>query len=210
MFSLLNRETGEVRSRVVPDVTAKTLRAAINEEVDAAASVLHTDNAMAYTCIGWSFQGHQTVNHGMSEYVRGSVTTNHLEGFFSQLKRSVDGTFHHVSKEHLDRYLDEFDYRYSTRKLTDAQRVARLMGQVHGRRLCLPAADERPLMWRCHPRLGADVQCSLHGRRRGQRGEGRRAGTVATCLCRPTHRQAAVAASGRRGVAGRECETLDC
>jgi len=63
------------------------------------------------------------------------VTTNAIEGFFSQLKRSLDGTHHHVSVEHLPRYLAEFDFRYSTRKMSDTARMERLMGQVGGRRL---------------------------------------------------------------------------
>ena len=57
---------------------------------------LHTDTAMAYTQIGWQAASHETVNHTMSEYVRGDVTTNHAEGYFSQLKRSIDGTHHAV------------------------------------------------------------------------------------------------------------------
>ena len=64
-----------------------------------------------------------------------TVTTNHAEGFFSQLKRSVDGTHHRVSVEHLPRYLAEFDFRYSTRKLSDTQRMERLVTQAGGRRL---------------------------------------------------------------------------
>jgi len=135
VFSLVHKESGEVRSQVVPNVRRETLRAAINGQVDPPATVLHTDNAMAYTRIGWKAAGHETVNHAMGEYVRGDVTTNHAEGYFSQLKRSIDGTHHHVSVEHLHRYLAEFDYRYSTRKLSDAQRMARLMGQTAGRRL---------------------------------------------------------------------------
>ena len=67
--------------------------------------------------------------------MRGDVTTNQAEGYFSQLKRSLDGTHHHVSVEHLPRYLAEFDYRYSTRKLSGTARMGRLMGQVGGRRL---------------------------------------------------------------------------
>ena len=63
------------------------------------------------------------------------MTTNQAENFFSQLKRSLDGTHHHVSVEHLPRYLAEFDYRYTTRKLSDTARMGRLMGQVGGRRL---------------------------------------------------------------------------
>ena len=60
---------------------------------------------------------------------------NHAEGYFSQLKRSLDGTHRHVSREHLGRYLAEFDFRYSTRKVSDTARMERLVGQTAGRRL---------------------------------------------------------------------------
>lgn len=135
VFSVMERESGKVRSRVVPNVRRDTLQAAIVTQVDMSNAVLHTDGAPQYTHIGWKFQDHQTVNHIMGEYVRKGVTTNHVEGFFSQLKRSVDGTFHAVSDVHLPRYLAEFDYRYSTRKISDAQRVQRLMGRAGNRRL---------------------------------------------------------------------------
>lgn len=62
------------------------------------------------------------------------MTTNHAEGFFSQLKRSIDGTHHWVSVKHLDRYLAEFDYKYSTRKMKDYERATLMMDNV-GRRL---------------------------------------------------------------------------
>src|SRR5436190_20115835 len=95
-----------------------------------------TDDLASYRFIGRQFaDGHDSVAHGLGEYVRGDVTTNAVENFFGQLKRSIDGTFHHVSHEHLHRYLAEFDFRYSTRKSTDTDRVHRLMGQVRGRRL---------------------------------------------------------------------------
>jgi transposase-like protein len=135
VFSLVDTVNGEVRSQVVPNVRGDTLKAAIDAEVDLPATVLHTDNAQAYIPIGWKAAGHESVNHTMSEYVRDGVTTNHAEGYFSQLKRSLDGTHHAVSREHLHRYLAQFDYLYSTRKLSDTQRVARLMGQAGGRRL---------------------------------------------------------------------------
>jgi transposase-like protein len=135
VFSIMHKETGAVRSRVVQNVRRDTLAAAIAEQVDMANATLHTDSAPMYTHIGWKFQDHQSVNHIMGEYVRGGVTTNHIEGYFSQLKRSVDGTFHAVSDVHLPRYLAEFDYRYSTRKVSDAQRFQGLMGRATGRRL---------------------------------------------------------------------------
>jgi hypothetical protein len=100
-----------------------------------AGSTLHTDAAPTYASLAGQFAGHESVNHNAGEYVRGNVTTNKAEGYFSQLKRSIDGTHHHVSAEHLPRYLAEFDYRYSTRKMSDQERFATLMGQVCGRRL---------------------------------------------------------------------------
>jgi len=100
-----------------------------------AGSVLHTDSASHYREMGKEFVAHETVDHKAGEYVRGNVTTNHAEGYFSQLKRSIDGTHHHVSRGHLPRYLAEFDYRYTTRKSNDGQRMADLVGRVGGRRL---------------------------------------------------------------------------
>ena len=134
VLALVDRESREVRSRVIPNVTGDTLRAAIADEVEMGATVLHTDEAKGYKQFRGEMKGHETVVHGRSEYVRDGVTTNHVEGFFSQLKRSVDGTHHHVSVEHLHRYLAEFDYRYSTRRMSDSARMEMLMGST-GRRL---------------------------------------------------------------------------
>jgi len=136
VFTLIEAESGEARSRVIPNVKADTLWRALAEQVDFKASRLMTDELLSYRNVGRQFgNGHDTVNHGFGEYVRGDVTTNKVENFFGQLQRSLDGTFHHVSHEHLPRYLAEFDFRYSTRKLTDTQRVSRLMGRTGGRRL---------------------------------------------------------------------------
>jgi transposase-like protein len=136
VLSLVNHETGEVRSRVVPDVTGPTLRKAIAEQVDMASSTLYTDSAKPYVLIGREFAAHRAVDHKSGEYVaRDGACTNMAENFFSQLKRSIDGTHHHVSREHLHRYLAEFDYRYSTRKLNDSTRMVRLIEQVEGKRL---------------------------------------------------------------------------
>ncbi|MDQ3641795.1 MAG: IS1595 family transposase [Actinomycetota bacterium] len=134
VLSLVNTETGEVRSRVVPNVTGATLRDAVLEQVDTPSSTLYTDAWKGYTEVGKKFVGgHESVDHSAGEYVRGKATTNNAEGYFSQLKRSIDGTHHHVSVEH--RYLAEFDYRYTTRKLSDSQRMQRMIDQTAGRRL---------------------------------------------------------------------------
>lgn len=135
VVALVSRETGEVRSRVVPDVKGHNLRRVLDEHVDPTLTHLHTDSAGAYVKIGADFVEHSSVDHAAGEYVRGDVSTNQAENFFSQLKRSIDGTHHHVSREHLPRYLAEFGFRHSTRKESDTERMARLAGRVSGRRL---------------------------------------------------------------------------
>lgn len=110
VLSLVNKETGEVRSVVVPDVTGATLRKATAEQVDMAGSDLQTDGGRWYQVLRREFASHETVDHDAREYVRGNVSTNVCENYFSQLKRSIDGTHHHVSRTHLPRYLAEFDF----------------------------------------------------------------------------------------------------
>lgn len=135
VLTLINKSTGESRSRVIPNVTGRTLKREMQKHIMPAA-VLHTDSAPAYLDFARFVSEHHTVNHHEGEYVRdGKIGTNPAENFFSQLKRSIDGTHHHVSVEHLNRYLAEFDFRYSTRDESDTQRMARLAGQVGGVRL---------------------------------------------------------------------------
>ena len=70
--------------------------------------------------------------------------SNTIEGVFSLLKRGVMGTFHSVSKKHLPNYLNEFEFRWNTRKLDDGQRVARAIRQVDGKRLQSRESVENP------------------------------------------------------------------
>jgi transposase-like protein len=128
-------DESEVRSRVVPNVRGATLRAAIEEQVDLPNTTLFTDSSKAYTELTPKVARHVSVNHSKGEYVKRGAGTNAAESYFSQLKRSLDGTFHHVSKEHLPRYLAEFDFRYNTRKMTDSERVQSLVDKTVGKRL---------------------------------------------------------------------------
>jgi len=137
VLSVIDKATGEARSAVVPNVKASSLRKAMERElaINLGASTLHTDSASHYTTLAATTKGHEFVNHKAGEYVRGDVSTNMAEGFFSQLKRSIDGTHHHVSKEHLPRYLAQFDWLYTHCHATDSQRMRTLLGNVGGRRL---------------------------------------------------------------------------
>lgn len=135
VLALIAKESGQARARVVTDVTGATLRKAIADQVDMPASVLHTDAWKPYVQVGREFIDHQWVDHSSNEYVRDGVSTNAAESFFAQFKRSLDGTFHNVSTKHLDRYATEFEWRWNTRRMTDAVRVQDLIDNSVGKRL---------------------------------------------------------------------------
>jgi transposase-like protein len=136
VFSLVERG-GRVRSMHIPNVRANTLREVIAENADRK-SRLMTDEHPAYKFIGWNFADHQVVNHSKKEYVRGDAHSNTVEGFFSTLKRGLYGTYQHVSDEHLQRYLNEFDFRYSNREklgVNDVSRANIALDGMKGKRL---------------------------------------------------------------------------
>lgn len=136
MFSLVHYETREVRSRVVPDVTGSTLLPVMREHLDMKNTWLHTDSSTSYWPAEAEVYAHEFVDHSSGQYVGpNAASTNLAEGYFSQLKRSIDGTHHHVSVEHLPRYLAQFDFMYSHCRQTDSARMRRLLGQAGGRRL---------------------------------------------------------------------------
>jgi hypothetical protein len=82
-----------------------------------------TDQATWYKKHGAEFASHETVDHAKEEYARGDVTTNTIEGYFSVFKRGMKGVYQHCGEKHLHRYLAEFDFRYNTRKISDAERT---------------------------------------------------------------------------------------
>lgn len=136
VLALVERD-GAVRSFHVPNVRAETLRSVIAEHVSRDSHFM-TDELAAYKGIGWNFASHGTVKHSEDEYVRGDVHTNTIEGFFSILKRGVYGVYQHVSEAHLQRYLTEFDFRYSNREklgVDDVQRASLALKGAAGKRL---------------------------------------------------------------------------
>jgi transposase-like protein len=136
VMSLVERG-GKVCSRHVSDVTAKTLKLILVEAI-AKDSHFRTDQSPVYTEIGTGFASHATVNHSIKEYVRGDAHTNTVEGYFSIFKRGIYGVYHHVSQEHLKRYLAEFDFRYNHRialGFNDETRAAIAVKGIAGKRL---------------------------------------------------------------------------
>jgi len=121
---------------VMPRVTAANLKAALQEHVEPSATLM-TDEFRLYRKPGRAFASHQTVNHGKEEYARGEAHINTAEGFFSLLKRGINGVYHHVGKQHLNQYLGEFDFRYNTRTLTDGARTIEGIRKAEGKRMML-------------------------------------------------------------------------
>ncbi len=130
----LVQRNGDVRAQVLPTVNAENLKKVIEENVSKSANI-YTDESRLYPALGKEFASHESVNHSKKEYARGNATTNTVEGFFSILKRGINGTFHSVSKEHLHRYVGEFEYKYNTRKLDDGDRISLAIQKANGKRL---------------------------------------------------------------------------
>lgn len=133
VFALVERG-GEIRARKIDHVSAQTLKAELRKQVSKDATIM-TDKYPAYNGLDQEFAGHGIVDHGVGEYVNGNIHTNTVEGWFSLLKRGVMGTFHHVSEQHLDRYVDEFVFRYNRRDVTDGERAHMALSKIGGKRL---------------------------------------------------------------------------
>jgi transposase-like protein len=144
VVALVERD-GRVRSQRVADVTAKTLRPILEAQLDKRTYVM-TDEGTVYPPITKDFAGHGTVNHSIEEYVRGNFWhTNTVESYFSILKRGLIGTYHHVSSQHLKRYLGEFDFRHNERSalgVEDAERAEKAVAGIVGKRLTYRRADQ--------------------------------------------------------------------
>ena len=107
---------------------------------------MHTDESKLYRKVGSEFVAHETVRHTANEYIRGDVTTNAVENYFSVFKRGMRGVYQHCSEKHLHRYLAEFDFRYNNRAapgVNDADRAASLAKGIVGKRLTYRRPDSK-------------------------------------------------------------------
>ena len=126
---------GKARSFHITHIDHTNIRAALVTNAHRS-SVLMTDDARFYNNIGREFAGHGTTLHSNREFSRGDGHhSNTAENYFSILKRGVIGTYHHWSATHIHRYLAEFDFRYSTKNITDAERTAIALRNARGKRL---------------------------------------------------------------------------
>jgi hypothetical protein len=137
VFALIERG-GNIRSMYLDD---KNIRGAMVRHLDERSRLL-TDKSNVYKA---QVDKHESVDHSKFEWSRGDVHTNTLEGFFSIFKRGLVGTYQHMDKKHLDRYLAEFDFRMNTRAalgFDDAQRAEIALKGIEGKRLTYRRLDE--------------------------------------------------------------------
>ena len=118
-----DRETNRVSAAVVGNTDAKTLQGFVGERAVKGATV-YTDDHGGYH--GMPFK-HETVKHGVSEYVNGMAYTNGIESFWALLKRGYHGTYHHMSEKHLQRYVNEFAGRHNDRPVNTVDQMAHIV-----------------------------------------------------------------------------------
>lgn len=138
VMGMLDRESRQVRAKVVPNVKRETLQNAILEQIERGSQV-YTDRATGYDNLAAREYIHETVTH-VKEYVNGQIHTQGIENFWSLLKRGLRGTYVAVEPFHLDRYVGEQVFRYNNRQtrdnpLNDADRFAIAVSQIVGKRL---------------------------------------------------------------------------
>jgi hypothetical protein len=104
-------------------------------------TAIMTDEYSVYQHLRKDFASHETVNHAKEEYVRGILSTNTVEGYFSVFKRGMKGVYQHCSEKHLHRYLAEFDFRYSNRAKLGIDDADRALKGIVGKRLTYRTTD---------------------------------------------------------------------
>jgi transposase-like protein len=143
VFSLVERG-GKVRSHHIPNVTAKTLRPIMEAQIADATRTMSDDGGAR---VRHGAPDHHAVNHSIGEYVRGDIHTNTIESYFAIMKRGITGVYHHVSTQHLKRYLAEYDFRYNERmalNVSDKERATKAIAGVVGKRMTYQRHDGRP------------------------------------------------------------------
>ncbi len=126
---------GRARGLPVENTGGISLQTAVNQNVELG-STIHTDEYRSYQGLGKNFK-HQTVNHGEQKYVEKGVTTNGIESVFAVMRRGMHGVYHHASKKHIARYVNEFTWRLNDGNVArhTLDRLDSLVGATAGRRI---------------------------------------------------------------------------
>ena len=129
-----DRATNKITAQPVPETTKARLEHFIKSKVNDAAKK-YTDENKAYG----SLSNHESVRHSVGEYVRGQVHVNGMESFWSMVRRGYDGVFHHISEEHLHRYINEFAGRHNVRSMDTIDMMGQVAENMMGHRLTYQA-----------------------------------------------------------------------
>ncbi len=130
VFGMIERD-GIVMAEKVDNVTSKTLGSILAQNVVKGSTIM-TDEWKAYTKLPLDYN-HHIVKHGLGEYVNGNCHTNTMENFWSLLKRGIVGIYHWTSTKHLDKYLDEFEFRYNYKEAGESERFNIFLHEINGR-----------------------------------------------------------------------------
>ncbi|HZQ39391.1 MAG TPA: IS1595 family transposase [Rhizomicrobium sp.] len=137
VVALVEREGGVRSFHVKEPMNKKVARKILFRNIDKRSDIV-THESQLYPAPAANFIRHSTVNHSNKEYARGDIHTNTIEGVFSIFKRGMIGTYQHCGEQHLQRYLNEFDFRYSNRTklgVSDAARATKILKGAEGKRL---------------------------------------------------------------------------
>ena len=129
VFGMVERG-GKLNAKHVSDVGIKTLTAEIVKHVKDA--TIYSDEWLGYNAIKRIYD-HHFIKHGAGQYVDGRIHTNTIEGFWSLMKRGIFGIYHFTSVKHLQKYVDEFVFRYNTRNVSEVERFNILLGNTEKR-----------------------------------------------------------------------------
>ncbi|MGA2668893.1 MAG: IS1595 family transposase [Ignavibacteria bacterium] len=122
---------GEIDSMPIKNTARETIQPLVKSLVKKGSKLI-TDEHSAYTELA-GYYDHSIIKHAQKEYVRGSIHTNTIEGFWSLLKRGIIGIYHSVSEKHLEKYCNEFDFRYNTKDMNEEERFDKSISQCNGR-----------------------------------------------------------------------------
>jgi hypothetical protein len=136
ILGLADRKEGAIRVFAFSENKTENVLPVLRENVEKGAN-LHTDETKLYNSLEQEYH-RESVKHSKREWVKtsisaGKVHTSHVESFWSVMKRGVYGIYHQISYKHLQRYCDEYSYRYNTRKITDSERFVQSLQNIERR-----------------------------------------------------------------------------
>ena len=124
---------GRVDANIIEATDKHTLQSQVKEKVNTG-SIIYTDEARGYKGLNKTYE-HYSVNHSAKQYVSDMAHTNGIESFWALLKRGYHGTYHHISKKHLDRYIKEFAIRHNARSHSTIKQMMLISYRLIGKKL---------------------------------------------------------------------------